>query len=92
MTDVIRIDVPTFIRLLELAREEIKNDPDLHDVAEIVTRLSKEDVISMEDYDAIVAFMQEQGDDQDSYSDEEDAQYAEQMRDIRRLGGMNCGS
>jgi len=91
MTDVIKIDVPTFIRLLELAREEIKNDPDLHDIAEIVARLSEEGVISMEDYDTIVNFMQSQGDDQDSYGDEED-EYSEQLRDIRRLGGMDNGS
>jgi len=91
MTDVIKIDVPTFIRLLELAREEIKNDPDLHDIAEIVARLSEEGVISMEDYDTIVNFMQSQGDDQDSYGAEED-EYSEQLRDIRRLGGMDNGS
>lgn len=35
--DTIKINVPAFIRLIELAREEVKNDADLHDMAEIVT-------------------------------------------------------
>ena len=29
MIDVIKLDVPVFIRLLELAREDIKNDMDI---------------------------------------------------------------
>lgn len=41
MSDVIRINVPTFLRILELAREEIKDDVDLHDITEIVTKLSE---------------------------------------------------
>jgi len=39
--DIIKIDVPLFIRLLELAREDIKDDRDIHDVAEIVIKLSQ---------------------------------------------------
>lgn len=76
--DVIKINVPTFVRILELAREEIKNDPDLHDIAEIAARLSDEGVITMDDYDSIVSFMHRQG------NDEADRE----LEDIRRLGGM----
>jgi len=76
--DVIKINVPTFVRILELAREEIKNDPDLHDIAEIATRLSDEGVITMDDYDAIVNFMHQQGDDSDD----------QELEHIRRLGGI----
>ncbi len=36
MPDIVKLDVPLFIRLLELAREEIKDDADIHDLAEIV--------------------------------------------------------
>lgn len=90
MADVIKINVPTFIRILELVREDVKNDPDLHDIAEIAQRLSEEGVISMEDYDDIVSFMKQQGDDQDSYGG--DDEYSEQLKDIRRLGGMDNGS
>jgi hypothetical protein len=77
--DVIKINVPTFVRILELAREEIKNDPDLHDIAEIAARLSDEGVITMNDYDSIVHFMKRQGNDE---SDQE-------LEDIRRLGGIS---
>lgn len=59
--DTIKLDVPLFIRLLELAREEIKQDADIHDLAQIVIKLSQNDVATMADYDNIVAFMQSQG-------------------------------
>jgi len=75
--DIIRLDVPLFIRLMELAREEIKQDADLHDVAEAVIKLSQEDVVTMADYDQIVAFMQKQGD-----------PATEEIARIKQLGGM----
>jgi len=59
--DIIQLDVPLFIRLLELAREDVKQDADLHDVAEAVTQLSQNEPATMQDYDKIVAFMQKQG-------------------------------
>jgi hypothetical protein len=55
--DIIKLDVPLFIRLLELAREEIKNDADLHDVAEAVTKLSQKGVVTMDDYPIVVKQM-----------------------------------
>lgn len=61
--DIIKLDVPTFLRLLELAREDVKDDADLHDVAEIVARMSQDRPVTMADYDDIVAFMQKQGSD-----------------------------
>jgi hypothetical protein len=73
--DLIKIDVPLFIRLLELAREDVKQDADLHDVAEIVTRLSQSGPVTMKNYNEIVEFMKRQG-----QEDELDA--------IRRLGGV----
>jgi hypothetical protein len=73
--DIVRIDVPTFIRLLELAREDVKQDADLHDVAEIVIKLSSDHVVTMADYNNIVAFMKAQG--------KED-----ELDTIRRLGGV----
>lgn len=59
--DIVKLDVPLFIRLLELAREDVKQDADLHDVAEAVIKLSQNSVATMKDYDKIVAFMQKQG-------------------------------
>jgi cbb3-type cytochrome oxidase cytochrome c subunit len=75
--DIIRLDVPLFIRLLELAREDVKQDADLHDVAEAVIKLSQEGVATMADYDQIVAFMQKQGD-----------SATEEITRIKQLGGM----
>jgi hypothetical protein len=74
--DIIKLDVPLFIRLLELAREEIKDDADIHDIAEIVTKLSQQGVIGMEQYNDIVSFMSKQGNDQE-------------LERIRKLSGMN---
>lgn len=74
MIDVIKIDVPTFLRLLELAREDVKQDPDLHDITQKVVAISQERVVTMDDYDEIVSFMKQQGDDE--------------IARIRKLGGM----
>ena len=74
--DIIRLDVPLFIRLLELAREDVKQDADLHDIAEAVISLSQEGVATMADYETIVGFMKKQ-----------DGDSAELER-IRRLGGL----
>ena len=76
MLDIVKLDVPLFIRLLELAREDVKQDADLHDVAEAVIKLSQEGVVTMADYDSIVAFMKQQG-----------SSNAELDR-IRKLGGL----
>ena len=77
MPDVVKLDVPLFIRLLELAREDVKQDADLHDIAEAVIRLSQEGVATMADYDSIVGFMQKQGD-----------SATEEITRIKQLGGM----
>ena len=77
MPDIVKLDVPLFIRLLELAREDVKEDADLHDVAEAVIKLSQEGVATMADYDSIVAFMQKQGD-----------SATEEITRIKQLGGM----
>jgi hypothetical protein len=75
--DIIKLDVPLFIRLLELAREDVKQDADLHDVAEAVIKLSQEGVATMADYDSIVRFMQKQGD-----------TAKEELDRIKQLGGI----
>ena len=73
--DLIKIDVPTFLRLLELAREDVKQDADLHDVAEIVTKISQSEPVTMKHYNSILDFMKRQG--------QED-----ELNTIRRLGGL----
>jgi hypothetical protein len=59
--DIVQLDVPLFIRLMELAREEIKQDADLHDVAEAVIAMSKNGPLTMAAYDQIIGFMNKQG-------------------------------
>ena len=52
--DVVSVDVPLLIRLLEYAREDAKTDMDLHNVAERLIALSQEGTtLTMQDYDTI---------------------------------------
>jgi len=53
--DLITVDVPLFIRLLELAREDIKTDAELHNVVERVISESKSSgTLTMDHYPTIV--------------------------------------
>ena len=55
LPDVIELDVPLLIRLLEYARENAQTDMDLHNVAEQLIALSSEGrTLNMQDYEAIV--------------------------------------
>lgn len=54
-TDIIKMDVPLFLRMLEYAHEDAKSDMDLHDVAEKAITLSTSGkVLTMADYSSIV--------------------------------------
>lgn len=54
--DIISVDVPLFIRLLEVAREEAKDDMALHEITERVTELlGDKKILTMADYDGIVS-------------------------------------
>ena len=53
--DTITMDVPLFVRMLEYAREDAKDDMDLHDVTEKANLLGKErGILQMEDYNEII--------------------------------------
>jgi hypothetical protein len=53
--DIISVDVPLFIRLLEYAREDAQTDMDLHDVAEkIISLAASGKTLTMVDYDSII--------------------------------------
>ena len=52
--DVVTVDVPLLIRLLEYAREDAKDDQDLHRVAERLINQSKSGPLSMKDYRRII--------------------------------------
>lgn len=61
MADIVRLDVPLFIRLLELSREEIRDDADIHDIAEIVIKMSEQGPVTMNNYKDIIEFTKRQG-------------------------------
>lgn len=75
MVDIVQMDVPLFIRLLELAREDIKQDADIHDLTQRVIELSKEGPVNMSNYNELVNFMKKQGNE-------------DELDTIKRLGGM----
>jgi hypothetical protein len=53
--DIVTLDVPLFIRMLEYAKEEAADDIVLHDIATKTIALSKQrGILSMEDYEAII--------------------------------------
>jgi hypothetical protein len=53
--DVVKVDIPLLIRLLEYAREDAQTDMDLHNVTEMLIKLSTEgNVLTMDHYDQIV--------------------------------------
>lgn len=58
--DVIKVDVPLLIRLLEYAREDAKSDMELHSVTEKLIELcSTGNVLNMDSYDEIVGHAKE---------------------------------
>jgi hypothetical protein len=53
--DIITVDIPLFIRLLEYAREDAQTDMDLHDLTDNIISLSTSGkTLSMEDYSTII--------------------------------------
>ena len=54
--DLVKLDIPLLIRLLEYAREDAKTDMDLHNVTEMLIHLSSDgNVLTMDHYDQIVS-------------------------------------
>ena len=54
--DIIKLDVPLLIRIMEYAREDAKTDMDLHFAAENMIQLSKANrILNMGDYESIVS-------------------------------------
>lgn len=54
--DIISLDVPLLIRIMEYSKEDAQTDMDLHKVAENIIELSKQGkTLTMEDYSYIVS-------------------------------------
>jgi len=54
--DIVSLDVPLFIRMLEFAREDASTDMDLHDLAQKAIKMSSEgEPLTMMHYDELVS-------------------------------------
>ena len=51
--DTITVDIPLMIRLLELAREDVKTDVELHQIVERLINIRNKGVLTMDDYEGI---------------------------------------
>lgn len=78
--DQVTLDVPLFIRMLELAREDIKSDEELHKVVERVLALKNQGTLTMDDYPEIVGG--------DLASTMIPPQQDPELSDIRKLAGI----
>jgi hypothetical protein len=58
--DFVSFDIPLLIRVLELVREDIKTDKDLHDLVERILSIKNMGVLSMDQYEKIVSVQQGQ--------------------------------
>jgi hypothetical protein len=56
--DSITFDIPLLTRILEFAREDIKDDVQLHDLITNVLKLKDQGTLNMDHYDSIVNFKQ----------------------------------
>ena len=57
--DTVTFDIPLLIRVLELAREDIKSDMDLHKVVEKLINIRDKGMLTMDDYDYIAKLKEE---------------------------------
>ena len=57
--DTVTMDIPLLIRVLELAREDIKSDMDLHKVVEKLINIRDKGMLTMDDYDYIAKLKEE---------------------------------
>jgi hypothetical protein len=54
--DIVKMDIPLLIRMMEYAKEDAETDMDLHAAAENMIELSKEDrILNMDDYNTIIS-------------------------------------
>ena len=66
--DTVTMDIPLLIRVLELAREDVKSDAELHRVVEKLIDIRNKGTLTMDDYD-FVASLKESLQLEDTYQD-----------------------
>jgi len=81
MNDELRMNTSVFLRLMELAREEVCDDADLHDIAEAVQMLSQSKIVDMGDYQSILDYK----DSQNPSDCEKDAEDDPEIAELKRL-------
>lgn len=59
----IHMDVALFIRVMEYAHEDAKTDQEIHQMTERAAAMSRDRVLTMADYDALVAELRQSPDD-----------------------------
>jgi hypothetical protein len=59
--DTVTFDIPLLIRVLELAREDVKDDMELHRIVERLLDMRHKGVLTMDDYDAIAQLKEDAG-------------------------------
>jgi hypothetical protein len=59
--DTVSMDIPFLIRVLELAREDLKSDMDLHRVVEKLIDIRNKGTLTMDDYDFVASLKEEFG-------------------------------
>ena len=57
--DTITFDIPLLIRVLELTRENIKSDVDLHKMVEKLIKIRRKGILTMQDYKLITRLREE---------------------------------
>lgn len=57
--DTVTLDIPLIIRVLELAREDLKSDMDLHRVVEKLIEIRNKGTLTMDDYDYIASIKED---------------------------------
>lgn len=61
--DIIKMDVPLFIRVLEYAKENAKTDQELHQMTERAATMCRDRHLTMEDYEYLVSALRREPDD-----------------------------
>jgi hypothetical protein len=74
--DTVTMDVPLLTKILELAREEIKSDTELHDLISKLVEMKNQGVLTMDQYDQLAA------------KEQPEAEPNVELEAIRKLAGI----
>ena len=58
----IRMDIELFIRVMEYAHEDAKTDQEIHQLTERAAAMSRDRILTMEDYESLVAELRQSPD------------------------------